>query len=78
MRMSFSCIAEHGVPSSVAPHGVRVQLERGYCPICPDHELDGLAFGGLEAARCPCCGSEWRLEPEGFALRPGRVFEEWS
>ena len=56
MRMSFSCIAEHAAPSSVAPHGVRVQLERGHCPICPDHELEGVAFGGLEAARCPCCG----------------------
>ena len=78
MRMSFSCIAEHRAPSSVAPHGVRRQLERGHCPICPDQQLEGVVFGGLEAARCPCCGSEWRLEPEGFALRPGRVLEEWS
>ena len=78
MRMSFSCIAEHAAPSPVAPHSVRVQLERGHCPICPDHELEGVAFGGLEAARCPCCGSEWRLESDGFGLFPGRVVEEWS
>jgi hypothetical protein len=31
-----------------------------------------------EIALCPCCGSEWRLEADGFALRPGRIREEWT
>jgi len=78
MRMSFACLAEHAVPHAGAGHGVRVHLEEGRCPVCPDHALEGLALGGLEWAHCPCCGSDWRLEPEGFALRPGRIVEEWT
>jgi len=78
MRMSFICTVEHEVPHPSAGHGVRVQLERGHCPVCPDHTLEGVASGGLEWAQCPCCGSEWRLESEGFALRPGNVVEEWT
>ena len=77
MRMSFACVAQHELPESAAGHSVRVHLEYGHCPVCPDRALDGLASGGLEWALCPCCGSAWRLEPEGFALRPGRIVEEW-
>ena len=76
MRMSFSCIAEHAAPLS-SPPTVCGCSSSGVRPICPDHELEGVAFGGLEAARCPCCGSEWRLEGDGFTS-PGRVVEEWS
>ena len=78
MRMSFSCLAEHDAPQPVAGRGVRTHLEHGTCPVCPDHALDGPASGGLEWARCSCCGSDWRLEADGFALRPGRIVEEWS
>ncbi len=78
MRMSFACLTEHESRQPAAQHGVRVRLEQGVCPVCPDQELEGLASGGLEWAHCPCCGSDWRLEPEAFALRPGRIVEEWS
>ena len=76
--MSFICLVEHELPQPSTGHDVRRQLERGQCPVCPGHELEGVPLGGLEWARCPCCGSDWRLEPEGFALRPGRVVEEWA
>jgi formate dehydrogenase maturation protein FdhE len=59
-------------------HTARVSLERGVCPVCPGKQLEGTPFGGLEWARCPCCASQWRLEDEGFALRPGRIVEEWT
>ncbi len=78
MRMSLLCEVEHALPQPTAAHGLRVQLERGLCPVCPGHELEGEAFGGLEWAHCPCCESDWRLDPEGFALRPGRIIEEWA
>jgi formate dehydrogenase maturation protein FdhE len=76
--MSFACLAEHEVPHAAAGYSVRTHLERGQCPVCPDQSLDGLASGGLEWAHCVCCGSDWRLEADGFALRPGRIIEEWS
>ena len=78
MRMSFACLVEHELPHPAVGHGVRVHLERGQCPVCPGHELEGMASGGLEWAHCPCCGSDWRLESDGFALRPGRIVEEWA
>jgi hypothetical protein len=78
MRMSFACLAEHDTPHPAAGHGVRTRLERGVCPVCPEHQLAGSASGGLEWARCPCCGSDWRLESDSFAMRPGRIVEEWS
>jgi formate dehydrogenase maturation protein FdhE len=78
MRMSFACLSEHELPHPAVEHSVRVHLERGQCPVCPGHELDGVASGGLEWAHCQCCGSDWRLETDGFALRPGRIVEEWA
>ena len=40
-------------------------------------QLEGSPFDGLDWARCSCCGSQWRLEDDGFSLRPGRILEEW-
>jgi hypothetical protein len=78
MRMSLSCLAEHELPQPMAGRRVRSHLEQGTCPVCPGHGLEGHAAGGLEWAQCPCCGSSWRLESDGFALRPGRIVEEWT
>jgi hypothetical protein len=78
MRMSFACEIDHGAEHPMVPHSVRVGLQHGNCPVCPGVELEGDAVGGLSWAVCPCCGSEWRLEDEGFALRPGRIVEEWN
>jgi hypothetical protein len=78
MRMTFSCEVDHLPEHPVLGTTVRATLERGRCPVCPDRELDGSPGGGLEWAACPCCGSTWRLEDEGFALRPGRIVEEWT
>ena len=77
MRMSFGCEVGHEPEHPVLSHSVRVSLESGFCPICPSRELEGDAHGGLGWARCPCCESLWRLEADGFALRPGRIIEEW-
>jgi formate dehydrogenase maturation protein FdhE len=71
-------VAEHELPHPAVGHSVRVHLERGQCPVCPGQELEGVAFGGLEWAHCPCCASDWRVEPDGFSLRPGRIVEEWA
>jgi hypothetical protein len=76
--MSFACEVDHEPERPMVGHTVRVGLERGMCPVCPRQALEGAAVGGLEWARCPCCGSQWRLEDEGFALRPGRIVEEWA
>ena len=78
MKMSFACEAAHEREHPMVGHTVRVELDRGVCPICPDHELKGTVYGGLDWAECTCCGSSWRLEEDGFALRPGRILEEWS
>lgn len=78
MRMSFGCEIGHEPEHYVAGHTVRVSLERGLCPICPSQELEGRAYGGLEWATCPCCGSRWRLEDDGFAVRPGQILETWT
>jgi hypothetical protein len=78
MRMSFACEVEHAPEHPMLGHTVRVDLEGGRCPVCPGHLLHGTVAGGLEWAKCPCCGSWWRLDEEGFALRPGRIIEEWS
>jgi hypothetical protein len=78
MRMSFACEVEHAPEHPMLGHTVRVDLEGGRCPVCPGHLLHGPVAGGLGWARCPCCGSWWRLDEEGFALRPGRIVEEWS
>jgi formate dehydrogenase maturation protein FdhE len=78
MKMSFACEAGHEQEHPMVGHTVRVQLEDGLCPICPSKELKGTVYGGLEWAECTCCGSSWRLEDDGFALRPGRILEEWS
>jgi len=78
MRMFFACEVDHEPERPVLGHTVRVGLERGLCPVCPGRVLEGNAAGGLEWARCPCCGSYWRLEDDGFALRPGRIVEEWA
>ncbi|HZP29839.1 MAG TPA: hypothetical protein VFC99_12865 [Acidimicrobiia bacterium] len=78
MRMSFACEIDHEPEHSMLRHGVRVDLEMGQCPVCPGSELVGSVAGGLEWAACPCCGSQWRLDDDGFALRPGRILEEWS
>jgi len=75
--MSFACEVGHEPEHEMVGHTVRVRLERGICPVCPDRSLSGQAFGGLGWATCPCCGSRWRLEDDGFALRPGRIVEEW-
>ena len=40
------------------------------------HALEGNATSALEWSRGPCCSSQWRLEDDGFALRPGRIVEE--
>jgi hypothetical protein len=78
MRMSFACEFEHAPEHPMLGHTVRVELESGRCPVCPEHMLHGAPTGGLEWARCPCCGSWWRLDEAGFALRPGRFVVEWS
>jgi hypothetical protein len=78
MRMSFGCEVGHEPEQPVVGHTVRVGLERGLCPICPSRRLEGDARGALGWAHCPCCGSQWRLENDGFALRPGRIIEEWT
>jgi hypothetical protein len=78
MKMSFGCEVGHEPERPVLGHTVRVGLEQGLCPICPSRRLEGDARGGLEWAHCPCCGSQWRLEDDGFALRPGRIIEEWT
>jgi formate dehydrogenase maturation protein FdhE len=57
---------------------VRKELERGKCPVCIGQPLEGVAHGGLEWARCPCCQAQWRLEDEGFAVRSGGLIEEWA
>jgi hypothetical protein len=75
--MSFACETDHRPEHPMLGHTVRVLLGRGLCPVCPDQLLDGDAFGGLDWATCPCCGSQWRLEDDGFGLRPGRIVEEW-
>ena len=77
MRMSFGCENDHEPEHAMLGHSVRVLLEQGRCPICPDQALSGDAVGGLDWAACPCCGSRWRLEDEGFAMRPGQIIEEW-
>lgn len=77
MRMSFACEMDHQPEHAMLGHSVRVLLELGHCPVCPGEVLEGEAMGGLEWAVCPCCGSRWRLEDDGFALRPGRILEEW-
>ena len=78
MRMSFACEIDHQPEHSMFEHSVRVLLERGQCPVCPDQRLAGEPLGGLEWAECSCCGSQWRMEDGGFALRPGRIVEEWE
>ncbi len=78
MRMFFACEVDHEPERPMVGHTVRVGLEQGLCPVCPGHALEGIAAGGLDWARCPCCGSYWRLEDDGFALRPGRIVEEWT
>ena len=78
MKMSFCCEVGHEPEQHMMGHTVRVNLERGLCPICPGRELEGDPVRGLEWAHCPCCDSQWRLEDEGFALRPGRILEEWA
>jgi hypothetical protein len=78
MRMSFACEVEHAPEHPMLGHTVRVDLEGGRCPVCPGRLLHGAVAGGLDWAKCPCCGSWWRLDEEGFALRPGRIIEEWS
>jgi formate dehydrogenase maturation protein FdhE len=78
MKMSFACEMDHEPRHEMAQHSVRLGLERGHCPVCPERELTGEAAHGLGWATCPCCGSAWRLEDDGFSLRPGRIVEEWS
>jgi hypothetical protein len=78
VKLSWECEVGHEPASHMLGHPARVSLERGLCPVCPDQELEGRPVGGLEWARCPCCGSQWRLEDDGFALRPGRILEEWT
>jgi hypothetical protein len=74
----MGCEVGHEPASHMLAQPARVSLERGFCPVCPDKELEGHASGGLGWAQCPCCGSQWRLEDDGFALRPGRILEEWT
>ena len=78
MRMSFACEVDHEPEHPMLGHTVRVDLELGHCPVCPGRALHGGVTGGLEWAKCPCCGSWWRLDDDGFALRPGKILEEWS
>ena len=78
MKMSFGCEVAHEPERPILGHTVPRGVERGLCPICPGRILEGDALGGLEWAECPCCGSRWRLEDEGFALRPGTIIEEWT
>ena len=78
MKMSFACEVGHEPEHQMVGQTVRRTLERGMCPICPSKQLEGAVSGGLDWARCPCCESRWRLDDEGFALRPGRIFEEWT
>jgi hypothetical protein len=78
MRMSFACETGHEPMRPLLGRSVRVELEQGRCPVCVDQGLEGVPSGGLEWARCPCCQSEWRLEDTGFAVRTGRLVEEWS
>jgi formate dehydrogenase maturation protein FdhE len=78
MRMSLACDVGHEPMRPLVGHSVRVALEHGRCPVCTDRWLDGIPSGGLGWARCSCCESEWRLEDEGFAVRTGRLVEEWS
>ena len=78
MKLSFACEIDHEPLHDVLRHKTRRSLLEGTCPVCPDQQLEGQAYGGLEWARCPCCGSQWRLEDDSFALRPGRIFEEWT
>ena len=77
MRMFLACEVDHEPERLMAGHAVRVGLEQGLCPVCPGHALEGNAPWGLGWARCPGCGSCWRLANFGFALRPGRLAEEW-
>jgi len=76
--MSFACEVDHGPEHPVVGGPVRASLARGVCPVCPGRSLEGVAYTGLGWANCPCCGSQWRLEDDGFALRPGRIIEEWG
>jgi hypothetical protein len=78
MKMSWQCEVGHETEHHMLGHSVRIHLEQGVCPVCPGEQLEGDAYVGLGWARCSCCGSQWRLEDEGFALRPGRLIEEWS
>jgi hypothetical protein len=78
MKMAFACEVDHEPEHQMLGRTVRVNLRQGVCPICPGQRLDGKAYTGLGWAHCACCGSQWRLEDEGFALRPGRIVEEWN
>jgi hypothetical protein len=78
MRTSSACEVDRAPERLLLGHTVRVGLAHGLCPVCPGRALEDNAAGGLELARCPCCGSHWRLEDDGFALRPGCIMEEWT
>ena len=78
MRVSLTCASAHDEPRPLPEHSVRKELERGTCPVCIGQPLEGVAHGGLEWARCPCCQAKWRLEDEGFAVRSGGLSEEWA
>jgi formate dehydrogenase maturation protein FdhE len=76
--MSLACDVDHEQMRPLLGRSVRAELEHGRCPVCTGQVLKGSPAGGLEWARCPCCQSEWRLENDGFAVRTGRLVEEWA
>jgi hypothetical protein len=78
VKMSWECEIGHEPEQYMRGHTTRVSLERRVCPVCPGQQLQGEVSGGLGMPVCPCCESEWRLEGDGFALRPGRIREEWT
>jgi formate dehydrogenase maturation protein FdhE len=78
VTLSFICTSEHVGAHTLRPSSARVELERGRCPVCVGQALEGSPQHGLEWARCPCCEAMWRLEDEGFAVRSGRLVEEWA
>ncbi len=77
MKVSFTCLHEHGDARVLPTRSVRVELEHGRCPICQGQALDGVALGGLEWGTCPCCRAEWRVEDDRFVVRAGDLVEEW-
>ena len=78
MKMSFACDVDHEPEHLVLGLTVRVGLERVLWPVCPSQALEGNAAGTWSGPSCPCCGSQWRLEDDGFVFRSGRIVKEWT